>query len=57
MIPEGLTIKPITNSSIQLFFVYSLEEDESPPWEGDDMSTRFYLKVFQGKSCAHSIKW
>ena len=23
------------------FLVYGLEEDETPPWEGDDMSARF----------------
>ena len=24
-----------------VFFVYLLEEDGSPPWEGDDMSAKF----------------
>ena len=43
MSSEKLSIKPITNSCISriVFIVYGLEEYESPPWEGDDMSARF----------------
>ena len=43
MSPDKLSVKPVTNSSVLLnyFFVYGLEEDESPPLEGDGMSARF----------------